>query len=148
MNLNRICSVLLPSIFYRMIDTFFELVAATGFICSTALFTVLESFILNMILTVGALAIVALHSDSMRGILIYYLVSTLVFNLYDIKQHSKREVYNYEKIIRIDEHCTRVRDFVDRLLPRHVCILKPDPREPHARGEPHRHLRRRHLVVR
>lgn len=78
--------------------------------------------------------------ESNKAALSVNLAIILVFNFVDIKQHITREMDNFDNVLRVDDKCNRISEFVDRLLPRHVFYCHQDPRDNHAGRVSIRHI--------
>ena len=104
----------------KAIDLLYETIVNTSFLCATGLFNILECFIMNLILSIGTFAVLIAHLSDSKVSICYFLFVIIVFNLIDIKQHSTKEIDNFNNLMRIDDKCNRISEFVDRLLPRHV----------------------------
>ena len=50
----------------------------------------------------------------------FYFCQMIFYNLIDIKQHSTKEIDNFNNLLRVDYRCNKISEFVDRLLPRHI----------------------------
>jgi hypothetical protein len=99
---------------------FYETIVNTGFLCATGLFSIIENYSLNVLLGCATLVVLLSNLEDNKVTLSYNLLIILLFNFVDIKQHSTREMDNFDNVLRVDEKCNRISEFVDRLLPRHV----------------------------
>lgn len=70
-----------------------------------------------------------------KKMMVYNTAVIFLFNFIDSKVQGSKEVDSFKNILIVDEKCTKISTFVDRLLPKHVGYSETDPRDDHQGRE-------------
>ena len=84
------------------------------------IFFVAECFFLNIFLVCSFAGVTLSYYNLNSVSLIFNLVVLAAFNIVDAHQHIDNEYGYFQNIINVDKQSTRLSEFVDRLLPRHI----------------------------
>ena len=104
----------------KTMDLSYAVIIKTAFLCACGLFNIMEVFIVNLLLSTAVLATIMTQLTDERLMLGFYFSQMIFYNLIDIKQHSTKEIDNFNNLLRVDYRCNKISEFVDRLLPRHI----------------------------
>ena len=104
-------------------ELFYEASLSTLFLTVSGIYFLFEILLLNIVYFILATSVTIAYGKVLGIFLTSNLLTIVVFNAIDAQQHTDKEYTSFEDRIVIDRQGTRLAEFVDRLLPKHVLLL-------------------------